>query len=85
MAKRAVELQPIDHRAWTMPGAMTNLAHVQAQAGDTADAIVTLDKLLSMPAGLDMSVNELRISPDWDTIRNDARFKALLEKYAGGG
>ncbi|MBS0486449.1 MAG: tetratricopeptide repeat protein, partial [Proteobacteria bacterium] len=84
-AKRAVELQPIGRRTYTLPPALVNLARVQARAGDAAGAIATLGKLLSMSAGFDMSVNELRISPDWDPIRNDMRFKALLEKYATGG
>jgi len=81
-AKRAVDLQPIGHRSFTQPGAMAGLARVQAQSGDVAGAIATLNELLSMPAGFDMSVNELRLDPDWDPIRHDPAFQALLKKYA---
>ena len=80
-ARRAIELQAIGRRAVTQPGAMVNLASVQARTGDAGGAIATLGKLLAMPAGLDMSAEALRIDPDWDPIRHDPRFQALLEKY----
>ena len=79
-ARRAVALQPIGRRAWTQPRAMVDLARVQAQTGDIEGAIATLGELLAMPSGLDMSLDELRIDPDWDPLRKQAAFQALLRE-----
>ena len=81
-AERAVTLQPIQFRALTGPGTLVKLARVEAQVDRTGDAIRLLEQLLSTPAGLDMSVEELRIHPGWDPLRGDSRFQALLKKYA---
>jgi hypothetical protein len=59
-----------------------NLASVEAHTGHATDAIEVLRRLLSMPAGLDMSVEDLRINSEWDPIRHDPRFQALLTKYS---
>jgi len=58
------------------------LARIEAQVGKASDAIASLDKLLSMPMGTLVSVPLLKLDPVWDPIRNDARFQALLKKYA---
>jgi hypothetical protein len=81
-AERAVKLQSIQFRALTEPSMLVKLARVELQVGRTGDAIVLLEHLLSMPAGRDMSVEELRIDPGWDPLRGDPRFEALLKKYA---
>jgi hypothetical protein len=81
-AKRAVALLPIKYRVWDIPVALVNLASVEAHTGHATDAIEVLRRLLSMPAGLDMSVEDLRINSEWDPIRHDPRFQALLKKYA---
>ncbi len=80
-AKRALALVPVGRRSWVQQGLLVNLAAVQAHTGHVDDAIRTLDKLMSMPAGLNMSIAHLRLHPAWDPIRHDARFQALLEKY----
>jgi tetratricopeptide (TPR) repeat protein len=81
-AKSAVALLPVQHRVLTKPGALVNLASVEARTGHSDDAIQTLGKLMAMPAGTDMSVEDLRINPDWDSIRHDPRFRSLLKRYA---
>jgi TolB-like protein/Tfp pilus assembly protein PilF len=81
-AKRAVTLQPVQFRALTEPSTLVKQARVEVQVDRAGDAIRLLERLLSMPAGLDVSVEELRIHPDWDPLRGDPRFQALLKKYA---
>jgi serine/threonine-protein kinase len=59
------------------------MARIQAQAGDAAGAIGTLDHVLSMPmTGADISVPLLKLDPVWDPLRKDPQFQALLKKYA---
>jgi len=55
-------------------------AMVLAQAGDTDDALVEIERALSHPSGL--SVWELQHSVAYAPIRGDPRFQALLTKYA---
>jgi serine/threonine-protein kinase len=81
-AERAMALVPIKYRAWSGPRMLVNLASVEVHTGRNSGAIQVLGRLLAMPAGLDMSVEALRINPDWDPIRNDPRFQALLKKYS---
>ncbi|MGH8115063.1 MAG: tetratricopeptide repeat protein, partial [Rhodanobacteraceae bacterium] len=81
-AKRAIALLPIASRTWDGPGALVNLASVYVHTGYADDAIEVLARLLSMPAGMDMSVADLRINPEWDPLRKDPRFQALLKKYS---
>jgi hypothetical protein len=40
-----------------------------------------LDYLMSIPAGSDVSVNSLKKDPRWDPLRDQPRFKQLIEKY----
>lgn len=59
------------------------MARIQAQAGDAAGAIGTLDHVLSMPmTGGSISVPLLKLDPVWDPIHKDPRFQVLLKKYA---
>jgi serine/threonine-protein kinase len=63
---------------WVWPA--SKRAAILARAGENGAAIAELERLLARPSHL--SVPELRLSPDWDPIRNDLRFQALLAKYA---
>ena len=58
------------------------LAQVQAFAGHPDDAFATLEKLSTMPSGMDISSALLRLDPDWDVLRNDPRFGALVSRFA---
>jgi len=54
-----------------------------AQAGRPDLAVPLLAKALAAPAiGGDYSPVMLWLDPDWDPIRHDARFQALLQQYA---
>jgi len=57
---------------------VNNLAQVQARAGEPAEAVKTLQRLLSIPAGYNVSIQRLKIDPVWDPIRNDPGFRELL-------
>jgi tetratricopeptide (TPR) repeat protein len=54
-------------------------ANILVQLGDTDAALALLDRILASP-GL-TSVYTLARTPVMDPVRNDARFRALLEKY----
>jgi len=62
-------------------GALANMAAVQVQLGQVDQAITELDRLLAAPAGEFISVPLLKLDPNWDPIRHDPRFQALLNKY----
>ena len=55
-------------------------AEILAHAGKADAALDEIERLLAGPSGL--SVNRLRLSPDWDPIRDHPRFKSLLTKYS---
>jgi TolB-like protein/Flp pilus assembly protein TadD len=80
-ALRASELQPESRDALDGPHITEDLAQVHAILGDNGRAIEILDGLLNRPSYL--TVQGLRVNPVWDPLRNDPRFQALLEKYAG--
>ena len=54
-----------------------------AQLGETGKAIDEIEQLLARPGTF--SVHELRLDPEFDPIRNDPRYLALLRKYANPG
>jgi hypothetical protein len=51
---------------------------IQARAGESNEAIDNLRYLLTIPAGNDISIAELKIDPVWDPIRNQPAFQRLL-------
>ena len=77
-ARQATNILPIEQDAILGPGVLTNLAEIEAHAGETEQAIKILHRLLSIPAGLEVSIARLKIDPVWDPIRNDPGFQQLL-------
>jgi TolB-like protein/DNA-binding SARP family transcriptional activator len=55
-------------------------AVILAQLGETGKALGEIEQLFVRPGTF--SVHELRLHPDFDPIRNDPRYLALLRKYA---
>ena len=74
----AVGLLPVERDALTGPAVLTGLAEIQARTGKSGEAVKTLRRLLSIPAGLSVSIPRLKIDPVWDPIRNDPAFQQLL-------
>ena len=64
--------------ALSKPFAEATLAIIQAQFGDIDSAIAALPHLLEVPNG--ETPGDLRISPNWDPLRNDPRFQKLCEE-----
>jgi TolB-like protein/DNA-binding SARP family transcriptional activator len=58
-------------------------AVIMAQLGETGKALDEIEQLLARPGTF--SVHELRLAPQFDPIRNDPRYLALLRKYANPG
>jgi hypothetical protein len=56
------------------------VAEVCGIVGENGRAIELLDGLLGRPSPI--TVPLLKLSPTWDPLRGDPRFKALLDKYS---
>src|SRR5438876_63780 len=80
-ARRATELRPESKDAFGGPEIAAGVAEVHAILGDNDRAIEILDGLLSRPSAV--TVQSLKVSPIWDSLRNDPGFQALLNKYGG--
>jgi TolB-like protein len=75
-AQRAAELLPESKDAFDGPKITEQVAEVCAITGERDRAIDLLAGLLSRPSNV--TVASLQISPIWDSLRNEARFQALL-------
>jgi len=75
-SRRAVELCPLSKDALTGPGYLHNLALIYARAGEAEEAVTLLEHLLTIPAW--MSLTELRLSWEWDPLRENPRFQKLV-------
>jgi hypothetical protein len=67
------EISDLNEQA-NIAGAGINIA----QRVMTSEAVKTLRQLLSIPAGICISIQRLKIDPVWDPIRNDPDFQQLL-------
>ncbi|MGH8321654.1 MAG: tetratricopeptide repeat protein, partial [Gammaproteobacteria bacterium] len=80
--QRALELGPESKDWFTGGNALLWMAHIHAELGQADAAIAILDHLLSTPHGILVSAAQLAHDPDWDVLRDNSRFQALLKKYA---
>jgi TolB-like protein len=74
-AARARELLPISSDSFDGPILATTLAAVSAKLGDKDSAIQQLQSLVGIPNGPTPGI--LRVESEWDSIRDDPRFKKL--------
>jgi eukaryotic-like serine/threonine-protein kinase len=78
--QRAVELTPISRDAYLGPYMQLQLVRIYLLVGEPEKALDQLEPLLKIPHYL--SPGWLRIDPTFDPLRNNARFKKLVEGTA---
>ena len=76
-AARAGKILPIGKDSFDGPIVATTLAAVSARVGDKESAIQQLESLVGIPNG--PTPGTLRVEPEWDSLRDDPRFKKLAE------
>ena len=78
--KRAVELSPESKDAFDGPQVTIALAQIYCWTGEKEQALQLIERSLATPNGI--NVPFLKLDPIWDPIRNDPRFKALIDKHS---
>jgi serine/threonine protein kinase/Flp pilus assembly protein TadD len=86
-ARRAVDLVPASKNAVDAPLLADMLALVYAHTGETDQAIMLIERLLTTPGAV-LTINsrthygitlmDLRLRWEWDPLRNDPRFQKIL-------
>ena len=84
-SRRAVELEPENQNAFHGALWTANLALVYALVGEPDQAITLIERLLSTPGALqgpgfpqNITLAELRLRWEWDSLRSDPRFQKIL-------
>ncbi|MDQ6862103.1 MAG: hypothetical protein M3032_13240 [Verrucomicrobiota bacterium] len=72
----AAEMLPIERDAYDGPVIATNLAAIYSAVGENERALDLLDKLRGVPMAATPAT--LRLEPEWNPLRGDPRFAALL-------
>ena len=78
--KRAVELLPESKDAFEGPQVTIALAQIYCWTGEKEQALQLIERSLSTPNGINVPL--LKLDPVWDPIRDDPRFKALIDKHS---
>jgi serine/threonine-protein kinase len=78
LAHQVTELVPVEKDALLGPTYLACLAEIEARTAEPAEAVKTLRRLLAMPIGFYISIQQLKIDPVWDPIRQDPAFQQLL-------
>src|SRR5262245_6946143 len=78
VSRQAADSISIEKDALMGPSYRMGLAQIEARAGAPDEAIKTLRRLLSIPAGHVASITRLKIDPVWDPIRSRPDFQQLL-------
>ncbi len=80
--RRACELLPVTKDSLDGPSYITNLAIIYAWTGEKDLAIEQLALSASLPGGV--SYGELKLFPQWDSLRGDPRFDKIVASLAPG-
>ncbi|CAN5522406.1 hypothetical protein BH20VER3_BH20VER3_20240 [soil metagenome] len=78
--RRAVELLPIAKDAMRGPGIVARLAMIYAWTGEKDLAVDQRRIAVKVPNG--PTYGELKLLPDWDPLRGDPRFEAIVASLA---
>ena len=78
-AHKAVEIMPTERDIFVGNWMLQELAWVHVMAGNTAEAVQTLDRILSVPSV--WSIEALLIDPRVAAIQESADFQALVAKH----
>jgi eukaryotic-like serine/threonine-protein kinase len=81
-AKYATELVPYVKGYVDAVGERESLAAVYALVGERAAALDVLEELVGLPGGSGLNYGHLLYTPDWDSLRKEPRFQALLARLA---
>jgi eukaryotic-like serine/threonine-protein kinase len=85
-ARRAVQIEPESQNAFHGAAWTANLALVSALVGEQDQAITLIERLLTTPGAVGSRVDavsnitlaELRLRWEWDSLRTDPRFQKIL-------
>jgi len=77
-SKRAVDLFSGD--LLTQNTMRKGLAQTYSRTGEHKAALDLIDELLKRPAGIPMTLHDLRFAPWWKPLWNEPRFQALLQQ-----
>ncbi|MEE9189159.1 MAG: protein kinase, partial [Candidatus Neomarinimicrobiota bacterium] len=80
IAKKAVELEPINKNAFLAPNRHRWLAAVYTMVGEYDKALDEIELLLSMP--YNFTIWDLQLDPYWDPLHDHPRFQELITEYS---
>ena len=78
--RRACELLPVSRDAIDGPSYITNLAIIYAWVGEKDQALEQLGRAAELPGGV--KFGEVKLYPQWDPLRGDPRFEAIVASLA---
>ena len=78
--RHAMELVPVSKDALDGPSYVTNLAMIYAWTGEKDLALEQLEISAQIPGGV--MYGELKLYPQWDSLRGDLRFEKILASLA---
>jgi serine/threonine-protein kinase len=78
-ARRDSARVPLSDDAYLGTELLIDLAVTYARVGEQDKALNLVDTLLSIPSELTVAI--LKIDPNWDPLRDNPRYQALIDKY----
>jgi len=78
LSRQAADSLPIEKDVVSGPYFQNGLAQIEARTGAPEEAIKRLRRLLSIPAGTEVSIARLKVDPVWNPIRDRPDFQQLL-------